>query len=204
MCLTGAAEADFKWLLRVPFGGPVNTSVRPPEMCSHHDKYCGTILTMNPRIQRLQSQADAQWCASIMAGSEPWITLGRTYEESLQIITDTSKEVYLASLEGELAGFIILNLRGAFVGYVQTICIDPRWRGKGLGSGLLRFAEERIYRESPNVFLCVSSFNQEARRLYERMGYETVGELKDYIVKGHSEILMRKSIGPLKEFGRRG
>jgi [ribosomal protein S18]-alanine N-acetyltransferase len=138
-----------------------------------------------------------------MVNSEPWITLGRTYEESLQIIADSSKEVYLARLEGELSGFIILNLKGAFTGYVQTICIDPKSRGKGLGTTLLRFAEERIYRESPNVFLCVSSFNPEAKRLYERLGYETIGELKDYIVKGHSEILMRKTIGPLKEFGRR-
>lgn len=135
-----------------------------------------------------------------MVDSEPWITLGRTYEESLQIITDPSKEVYLAKLEGELSGFIILNMKGAFIGYVQTICIDPRSRGKGLGSSLLRFAEERIFRESPNVFLCVSSFNTEAKRLYEREGYETIGELRDYIVRGYSEILMRKTIGSMKEF----
>jgi hypothetical protein len=30
------------------------------------------------------------------------------------------------------------------------------------------------------------------------MGYEVIGELKDYIVAGHSEILLRKSTGPLK------
>ena len=158
---------------------------------------------MNPEIQSLQLQADAQWCASIMVDSEPWITLGRTYEESLQIITDPSKEVYLAKLYGELSGFIILNMKGAFIGYVQTICIAPKSRGKGLGSSLLRFAEERIFRESPNVFLCVSSFNEEAKRLYERLGYETIGALKDYIVRGYSEILMRKTLGPMKEFSRR-
>ena len=137
-----------------------------------------------------------------MANSEPWITLGRTYEESLQIITDPSKEVYLARLERELSGFIILNMKGAFIGYIQTICIDPKWRSKGLGTSLLRFAEERIFSEIPNVFLCVSSFNPEAKRLYEREGYETIGELRDYILRGYSEILMRKTRGPLKEFGR--
>jgi len=35
--------------------------------------------------------------------------------------------------------------------------------------------------------------------LYERLGYEVVGELKDYIVPGHSEMLLRKTIGPLVE-----
>jgi ribosomal protein S18 acetylase RimI-like enzyme len=61
----------------------------------------------------------------------------------------------------------------------------------------MAFAEERIFQEVPNVFLCVSSFNQEAQRFYARLGYEQVGELKDYVVRGHSEFLMRKTIGPL-------
>jgi ribosomal protein S18 acetylase RimI-like enzyme len=64
----------------------------------------------------------------------------------------------------------------------------------------MAFAERRILAETPNVFICVSSFNDGARRLYERLGYEVVGELKDYIVAGHSEILLRKTIGPLTGF----
>ena len=59
------------------------------------------------------------------------------------------------------------------------------------------------FRESPNVFLCVSSFNKEAQRLYKRLGYRKVGELKDYVVKGHSEFLMRKSIGPIMGYKAR-
>jgi ribosomal protein S18 acetylase RimI-like enzyme len=46
----------------------------------------------------------------------------------------------------------------------------------------------------------VSSFNEGARRLYQRHGYEVVGELTDYIVKGHSEILLRKTFGPIASF----
>ena len=34
----------------------------------------------------------------------------------------------------------------------------------------MAWAEARILRESPNVFICVSSFNPDARRLYERQG----------------------------------
>jgi ribosomal protein S18 acetylase RimI-like enzyme len=88
-------------------------------------------------------------------------------------------------------------LAGAFVGYIQTICIDPNCRGQGLGTRLLAFAEERILSQFPNVFMCVSSFNHDARRLYQRLGYRVVGELSDYIVAGHSEILLRKTLGPL-------
>jgi ribosomal protein S18 acetylase RimI-like enzyme len=61
------------------------------------------------------------------------------------------------------------------------------------------FAVQRILRVAPKVFICVSSFNDRARSLYERLGYEVVGELKDFIVRGHSEWLLRKSIGPLAE-----
>lgn len=153
-------------------------------------------------IGNLDKPDDAKWCATIMTDSEPWVTLGRGYEESLQIITDSSKEVYLSIVAGVRAGFMILNMQGAFVGYVQTICIAPEFRGQGIGSRLLEFAEDRIFAVSPNVFLCVSSFNDGARRLYQRAGYETIGELNDYLVRGHSEILMRKSLGPLKDYKR--
>ena len=151
-------------------------------------------------ITPLSDEEDARTCARLMCGSEPWITLGRSYETSLAIVRDSTREVYLARDESGLAGFLILCMTGAFVGYNQTICIDPRSRGSGLGSTLLQFAERRIRRVSPNIFMCVSSFNVGARRLYQRHGYEVVGELTDYIVKGHSEILLRKTFGPIAAF----
>lgn len=94
-------------------------------------------------------------------------------------------------------------MTGAFVGYIQTICIDPARRGQGLGSRLVEFAEQRILMVSPNVFMCVSSFNLDARRLYERLGYKVVGELTDYIVRGRSEVLLRKTLGPLTGSARK-
>ena len=50
------------------------------------------------------------------------------------------------------------------------------------------------------MFLCVSSFNTRARALYERLGYQVVGELRDYVVRGHSEWLLRKSVAPLADW----
>ena len=151
-------------------------------------------------IARLETEAEAEACARLMASSEPWITLGRNYEAALRVVRDPTREVYLARDDAGLAGFLILCMTGAFVGYIQTICIHPDRRSQGLGSRLVQFAEERILEESPNVFMCVSSFNHDARRLYERLGYRVVGELTNYIVEGHSEILLRKSRGPLTKF----
>jgi ribosomal protein S18 acetylase RimI-like enzyme len=136
----------------------------------------------------------------MMAGSEPWVTLGRGYEESLALLKDATREVYGAFDQGRVIGFVILNMAGAFVGYIQTICVGEADRSRGIGTRLMRFAEERIFRDSPNVFLCVSSFNPRAKALYERLDYELVGELKDYLVKGHSEYVFRKTVGPIREF----
>jgi [ribosomal protein S18]-alanine N-acetyltransferase len=160
----------------------------------------GNPLRTGFSIAPLDSEAEARACARLMATSEPWITLGRTFEASFDILRDPTREVYAARDEGGIAGFLILCLTGAFVGYIQTVCIDPRCRRQGLGSRLVEFAEERILQVSPNVFMCVSSFNHDARRLYERLGYQIVGELTDYLVEGHSEILLRKTIGPLSGF----
>ena len=153
-------------------------------------------------ITRLRTEAEARECARLMTCSEPWITLGRSYDVSLAVVQDATREVYLLWEEATIAGFLIICMTGAFVGYIQTVCIHPDRRGQGLGSRLVQFAEERILSEVPNVFMCVSSFNHAAGRLYERLGYRVVGELPDYIVRGHSEILLRKSVGPLAGYHR--
>ena len=151
-------------------------------------------------IARVATDEEAQACARLMAGSEPWIALGTSYDESLGRILDPSREVYVARVEGEFVGFVVLVPGSTFVGYIQSIAIAPEWRGKGIGTSLMAYAEERIFRENPNVFILVSSFNPRARALYERLGYTVVGELDDFIVEGHSEILLRKSIGTLSGF----
>src|SRR5947207_5207704 len=148
-------------------------------------------------IEPLQSDDDARLCAAMMCSTDPWLVLGRSFEECLRVVTDATCETYVARDDGAVRGFIIINIRGAFVGYIRSICVAADARGSGVGSRLIAFAEERIFRELKNVFLCVSSFNPRARALYERLGYEKVGELQDYVIAGASEIVMRKSIGPL-------
>ncbi|MEA2329643.1 MAG: [ribosomal protein S18]-alanine N-acetyltransferase [Thermoanaerobaculia bacterium] len=151
-------------------------------------------------IGRLNGDAEARACARMMATSDPWVFFGRTFEQCLARLTNPEGEVWVAREEGIARGFIILLLQGAFVGYIQVVCVAAEARGSGVGSKLVAFAEERIFAEFPNVFLCVSSINPRARELYERLGYKLVGELDDYLVRGYSEFLMRKSVGPLVEF----
>lgn len=153
-------------------------------------------------FKTMETEAEAQQCARMMANSEPWLTLGRDYARSLALVLKPDREVTLACIDGVVAGFTIINMQGAFTGYLQTICVDPARRGQGIGTALIAEAEARIFRDAPNVFLCVSDFNTGAQKLYKALGYEVVGPLPDYIQAGHSEILMRKTIGSLDDFRR--
>jgi ribosomal protein S18 acetylase RimI-like enzyme len=100
-------------------------------------------------IRPLAGDEEGAWCAHVMSTSEPWITLGRGYDESLRAVTHPDREVYLARVEGAPGGFLILDLKGALVGYLRTLCVAPEARGRGLGTRLVAFAEERIFRERP-------------------------------------------------------
>jgi ribosomal-protein-alanine N-acetyltransferase len=139
-------------------------------------------------------------CAELMSTSEPWITLKRTHHDTVKIIADEASEVHLAILRDEMIGFAIIKMQGSLVGYIQSIVLISQYRRQGIGGKFMEYLERRIFSEQPNVFICVSSFNPDAKRLYEELGYETIGALNDYIVRGHSEILMRKSIAPLSEY----
>ena len=44
-------------------------------------------------LRSLRHAEDLRECARMMAASEPWITLGRTYDDSFTTISDPSKEV---------------------------------------------------------------------------------------------------------------
>ena len=151
-------------------------------------------------IRPLADRTEAEQSARLMSTSEPWLTLGRGYEACLTLLLNPAKEVLVAVNGSSVDGFVIIDLNGAFVGYLQTIGVRVEARGQGVGTALIRAAEERIFQRGPNVFICVSAFNTDARRLYERLGYEMVGTLKDYLIAGYDEILLRKSISPWTGF----
>ena len=151
-------------------------------------------------IEAAKDDADRAACAHMMCETDPWITLGRGYERCLAAVSDSTRELYVARDGAKVAGFILLMMKGQFPGYIASVCVAASARGSGIGTQLVAFAEQRIHRESPNVFLCVSSFNDGARRLYERLGFEYVGSLKNFIVEGHDELLYRKTVGPWNDF----
>ncbi len=148
------------------------------------------------RIEISTDRNDWAVCAGIMARTDPWITLGIDYDNCLPAFEGVHREVWILRTGGQIAGFVIIQVLGTFSGYIQTLCIDENHRGKGLGTKLLHFSEKRILEFSPNIFICVSSFNKGAIKLYYDFGFKLVGELDNFVTDGFSELLMRKTAGP--------
>ena len=74
--------------------------------------------------------------------------------------------------------------------YIDTICVAPDARGLGIGTMLLRFAEEQARRIGhTKLSLNVEASKTKARRLYEREGFafteawEIIGEPFHHMVK---------------------
>jgi ribosomal protein S18 acetylase RimI-like enzyme len=148
-------------------------------------------------IELTNDPMDFAYCAQMMTRTDPWITLEMDYDQCMPAFCGKEKEIYVAKIEDDIAGFVVLQIGGTFKGYIQTVCVGEDYRGKGIGRKLLQFCEERILKISPNLFICVSSFNTGAIHLYEEFGFKRVGELENFVKQGFTEILLRKTFGPI-------
>jgi len=151
-------------------------------------------------IEQTTDPDDFSVCAKMMMENDPWVRLGMDYAYCLKAFDGAFKEVFVAKKEKEIIGFVVLQTQGTFKGYIQTICINAANRGGGYGTKLLQFCEDRILRYSPNIFICVSSFNEGAIQLYYKFGFELVGELRDFVKKGSMELLLRKTVGGIADY----
>ncbi len=150
-------------------------------------------------IRRVRTYKEKLICAEIMAVSEPWITLGMSGDQVIGTLNDPLNEVFAACVKDEIVGTMVISTKGAFSGYLKSIAVKSGWRGKKLGEKMMAFIENEIFSTCANLFLCVSSFNPDAQKFYLKLGYKKIGVLKDYLVEGHDEILMRKTTSPILE-----
>lgn len=126
--------------------------------------------------------------------------IGKTYFNNEAKCQNAIKEgleqgsLYVALADKVCAGFIWYLPKGAFHSfpYLHIISIKDRYRGKGIGKKLIRFIEDIVFAEVDKLFLVVADFNLDARRLYERIGYQKVGELPNLYKNGVTEYLMMK------------
>lgn len=146
-------------------------------------------------VMREATESDRSWAAAVMASSEPWMTLRRSYDSCLRACTSRDDALYIADADGCPCGLALVRERGlAGAPYLVSIAVAEPFRSQGVGLRLLTFVEELFRGRFRHLFLCVSSFNTRARAFYERHGYRPVGVLPDFIVDGLDETLMVKRL----------
>jgi ribosomal protein S18 acetylase RimI-like enzyme len=96
-----------------------------------------------------------------------------------------------ASIDGQMVGFIAGDLRASErMAWVATVCVLPEFRGRGVGTALMRACEERL--ELPTIRLSVRLSNQGAVQLYEHLGYQRIGIWPGYYQDGEDALVMEK------------
>ncbi len=150
---------------------------------------------MNKIEVNLAESKEYDWIVNLFVNSEPWITFGLTPEKCMTTCNDTQYHVYIAKSGSINCGAIIVHPLGlASSPYIKSIAVAKEYQGYGVGRALIDYVEKLYIEKSKHIFLCVSSFNLNAQKFYEHIGYTAVGEFKDFIIKSKSEILMHKNI----------
>ncbi|MDD4307829.1 MAG: N-acetyltransferase [Thermoplasmata archaeon] len=89
--------------------------------------------------------------------------------------------------DGRAAGYITAVFRrGSEIAGIETIGVDPRCRGSGIGARLLRAAEEWMKPWGIKSFrLEVSIGNEQAISMYEKAGYRITETIDNYYIYEH-------------------
>jgi ribosomal protein S18 acetylase RimI-like enzyme len=89
-------------------------------------------------------------------------------------------------LDGRLCGVSLASMVAEQVGHITQICVSPHVRGTGIGHELLR-QSLTILRDAGcrSATLTVTSSNEDAVALYERVGFETIRQFTAFVWEGY-------------------
>jgi len=147
---------------------------------------------------------DLDTCRRLILGNEPWITLQYGEADAQRIVGAVAhSNLLVARVDGRIIGFA-MSTEGFLLGeYVTLLAVERALHRRGIGRLLMTALEEHAFATWPNVYLCVSDFNERARRFYRQLGYEEVGVLHDLLIAGAGEVLMRKTAGVWRAYRTR-
>lgn len=153
-----------------------------------------TIKTLSERTALLS-------CALMMVSSNPWNALYFTEEQCLNDLNDPALEIFGAITGAhEVIGFLASMANGiGFEPMIEYLCVRDDFRGRGVGTRLIRHFEEVLFPNADNLYLFVSDINPKAIDLYVRLGYLQVGALPNFNLVGQTEFLHRKSRRPKQQ-----
>ena len=72
--------------------------------------------------------------------------------------------------------------------------MKEEYKNKGISKALLDYSENIAYEMADKFFLVVADYNPDAKRFYERNGYQQVGEIPNLYRPGVTEYMMEKDL----------
>ncbi|MCS7132845.1 MAG: GNAT family N-acetyltransferase [Nitrososphaeria archaeon] len=118
----------------------------------------------------------------------------------LKLLLMDSRSIALKAITGggSIAGFVIGRLErveGRPVGRIYTISVDPLFRKRGVAKALMRRLEDELAaRGCVEAVLEVAVDNYPALKLYESLGFEFTGILRNYYGPGRHAYRARKTL----------
>jgi ribosomal protein S18 acetylase RimI-like enzyme len=143
------------------------------------------------------THSNAEILGQALASMEPWATIGWPPERMVRALQHERPSMHrFEVLAGAgLAGIITIQEPWLHGPYLQLLAILPAHQGKGFGQRLLTWMEaEARSSEMRQLWLCVSTFNTKARRLYERFGFHPQSVIEQLASGASDELLMRKRL----------
>jgi len=108
-----------------------------------------------------------------------------TYYNAQTIVSRISKNNQLLVMieDNEFIGYAYFEVEPMFKeASLEYIAIDPKYQNKGYGTKLLTKVIQQMFDfpEINDLILCVSTSNQQANRVYEKVGFQNKSVLRSY------------------------
>lgn len=139
---------------------------------------------------------DIYSCADIISKEHAWQVYGFDLKKSMQVLETMEDVIYIARLNGEVAGFITLRINGVgnIGAYVRMIAVKCEYRNKGVGKAMVDYIQQVAHDSGmDNIFLICSTDNLKGENFYLNNRFIKVGILQSLVVEGHDEILFRRT-----------
>jgi ribosomal-protein-alanine acetyltransferase len=120
-----------------------------------------------------------------------------TKQQIAHLLTDYNCVGIIAKEDSHIVGFCIASVyyeRSSIVGHLLTIDVLPACRRKEIGARLLREIEGLLRNKgAKSMYLEVREDNAAAIALYQKIGYSSIGKLRNYYGNSHG-IYMGKQL----------
>lgn len=146
---------------------------------------------------RSMSVSDIPLLADLIASLPLYQQYGYTSESAasnlVTALGDAHNDILVACDGDKPCGVAWVIKDGGFARspYLRLIAIDKIHQRNGVGLDLMKELEQRHLKDK-GFFLLVTSTNSQARSFYEALGYSSLGELKDFVKEGMTEVIYYK------------